>query len=329
MYPSSRGSPVSSCSVMSSNFVASASRSESSAEWSATMTGDYVAVRIDATNCTRAAPATYALSGMEDVLRAIVFDLDGVLVDSRIPISKSIGYALEAQGLPQPKLDHLERFIGPPLTAAFAELVGCPPDSPLVLACLASYRDRYREASLRETTVFPGISEALTVLASSHRLAVATSKPLAFAEPLLSALDLRASFEHVAGPDLDVHREDKETTIRRVLSALGTTRAVMVGDRSVRHPRRTRLRHHRHRRLLGHRRCKRADRRRCRLHRERSRRPAHSDRRSSRRPFGRPGLMLTRPSLQCGSAGGSRSTPSARCTHATSCHAPSFQPIRR
>jgi phosphoglycolate phosphatase len=163
---------------------------------------------------------------------AIVFDLDGVLVDSRVPITRSIDYALETHGLPRPQLDRLERFIGPPLTVAFAELVGHPPDSPLVLACLASYRERYSEASLHETTVFPGIPEAVAVLAESHRLAVATSKPLAFAEPLLAALDLRASFDHVAGPDLDVNREDKQTTIRRVLSALDTTRAVMIGDRS-------------------------------------------------------------------------------------------------
>jgi phosphoglycolate phosphatase len=169
---------------------------------------------------------------MEDSPTAIVFDLDGVLVDSRVPISKSIDYALRVHGLPRPKLDHLERFIGPPLTIAFAELVGQPPDSPLVLACLASYRARYRDASLHETTVFPGIPEALVTLARSHRLAVATSKPLAFADPLLAALGLRATFEHVAGPDLDVNREDKQTTIGRVLSALDTKRAVMVGDRS-------------------------------------------------------------------------------------------------
>ena len=80
--------------------------------------------------------------------------------------------------------------------------------------------------------MFPGIPEALVELASSHQLAVATSKPLAFAEPLLAALDLRTSFEYVAGPDLDVHHEEKKKTIHRVLSALGARRAVMVGDRS-------------------------------------------------------------------------------------------------
>lgn len=163
---------------------------------------------------------------------AVLFDLDGVLVDSRAAITSCIRYALACQGLPEQEPGSLERCIGPPLTRAFADLTGHPQDSGLVLACLASYRARYRGASLRETTVFTGIPEVLAALADDHRLAVATSKPRAFAEPLLAALDLREKLDHVAAPDLDAHREDKETTIRSALSTLGVSRAVMVGDRS-------------------------------------------------------------------------------------------------
>jgi phosphoglycolate phosphatase len=162
---------------------------------------------------------------------AVLFDLDGVLLDSRLAIGNCLSHALEAQGLPAQSVASLERFIGPPLTLAFAELTGHPEHSEIVLACLASYRTRYREASLIETTVFPGIPEALGVLVDRHRLAVATSKPTAFAEPLLSALDLRDNFEHVAGPELDAHREDKATTIKAGLAKLGASKAVMVGDR--------------------------------------------------------------------------------------------------
>jgi phosphoglycolate phosphatase len=163
---------------------------------------------------------------------AILFDLDGVLVDSRVAISRSIGHALEVQGLARPRRDSLERFIGPQLTGAFAELTGQAEDSVLVRSCLASYRARYREASLRETTVFPGVPAALETLGEGYQLAVATSKPFAFAEPLLTALALRECFEHVAAPDLDAHRETKQDTIRGALSVLGVSRAVMVGDRS-------------------------------------------------------------------------------------------------
>jgi phosphoglycolate phosphatase len=162
----------------------------------------------------------------------ILFDLDGVLVDSRAVISACIGHALAAQGLKRPSDKSLERFIGPPLTRAFAELTENSESSELVLACLASYRARYRDASLRETTVFPGIPATLATLSVRYRLAVATSKPRAFAEPLLAALGLRASFHCVAAPDLNAHQEDKAATIRSALSTLDTSSAVMIGDRS-------------------------------------------------------------------------------------------------
>jgi phosphoglycolate phosphatase len=71
----------------------------------------------------------------------------------------------------------------------------------------------------------------LTAL-GAHRLAVATSKPHAFAEPLLGAMGLRDHFELVVGPDLHARTEDKTATIARALAVLGDTRAVMVGDRS-------------------------------------------------------------------------------------------------
>jgi phosphoglycolate phosphatase len=169
---------------------------------------------------------------VSDLETAILFDLDGVLVDSRIAISRCIGHALDAQGLPPPSDESLEQFIGPQLTRAFAQLTGHSEDSELVLACLASYRARYRNASLLETSVFPRIPETLATLSQQYQLAVATSKPLAFAEPLLSSLELRANFDCVAAPDLDAHQEDKAATIRSALSALSTTSAVMIGDRS-------------------------------------------------------------------------------------------------
>jgi phosphoglycolate phosphatase len=115
---------------------------------------------------------------------------------------------------------------------AFAELTGQPEQSDLVLSCIGSYRARYRETSLRETSVVPGIREALDELSDHHRLAVATSKPLAFAEPLLTELGLRDKFEVLAAPDLTAHNEDKAATISIALSALGVSRSVMIGDRS-------------------------------------------------------------------------------------------------
>lgn len=163
----------------------------------------------------------------------VLFDLDGVLADSRAAITGCLNDALAAHGLPRRDPADLYRHIGPPLPLAFAEMVGAAPDSGLVAACIATYRERYATASLTDTEVMPGIAGALAGLAGAdRRLGVATSKPRPFAEPLLEALDLRGYFAVVAGPELEIPAESKTATVGRALRALGATGGAMVGDRS-------------------------------------------------------------------------------------------------
>jgi phosphoglycolate phosphatase len=164
-------------------------------------------------------------------MTTVIFDLDGVLVDSRAVFLSCVNYAFDKLGLPQRAPEELLPYIGPPFAFGFGELLGVPPDAPIVAACIDGYRERYETASLTETTVAPGIPEALAAL-HGHRLAVATSKPRAFAEPLLEAMGLRAHFEVIAGPELSARAEGKTETLGRALRQLGPTRAVMVGDRS-------------------------------------------------------------------------------------------------
>jgi phosphoglycolate phosphatase len=160
----------------------------------------------------------------------VLFDLDGVLADSRAAISSCINHALAAGGHAVREQADLHHYIGPPLPRAFADLVGEPAESEAVAACIASYRERYATVSLTDTLVTPGIGAVVAELARSRPVGVATSKPRAFAEPLLEALGLREHFAVVAGPDLGTALEDKTTTVGVALRALGATRGAMVGD---------------------------------------------------------------------------------------------------
>jgi phosphoglycolate phosphatase len=160
----------------------------------------------------------------------VLFDLDGVLADSRAAIAGCMNHALAAGGHAMHAEADLHRFIGPPLPLAFAELLGEPVESDAVAACIASYRERYATASLTDTVPTPGIADALATLGEDHRLGVATSKPRAFAEPLLEALGLRRYFAAVTGPELSTRVEDKTTTVGAALREIGATRGAMVGD---------------------------------------------------------------------------------------------------
>ena len=160
---------------------------------------------------------------------SVIFDFDGVLIDSRLAVTHCINRALAAHGMPERAPEELYGYIGPPTGSAFAQLLGEPPDSPLLLDVIRSYRECYGATALANTQVFDGIPEALGRLAGEHRLAVATSKPLPFAEELLRGLGLRERFATVAGPAFDA-ADDKTATLAAALSALGPTRAVMIGD---------------------------------------------------------------------------------------------------
>jgi phosphoglycolate phosphatase len=186
---------------------------------------------VDMRTCSAAPPRADSKNPENLLGTAAIFDLDGVLVDSRVAITHCLNHALASQGLPTRAPEELYRFIGPPQSSAFAELVNAPLDSEIVRACIAAYRECYAETSLAKTTVFTGIPEALETLARDHRLAVATSKPGPFAESLLAGLGLRDRFEAVAGPAFDAH-DSKARTLAVALEALGPTRAVMIGDRS-------------------------------------------------------------------------------------------------
>jgi phosphoglycolate phosphatase len=159
---------------------------------------------------------------------AILFDLDGVLVDSRAAITGCMNDALEAVGLPRHDPKALERFIGPPQLQSFTELGGAD----LAKRIQAEYRARYATVSLTDTVLAPGILEVVAELATRSRLGIATSKPQAYAIPLAERLGLAAHFEVVVGPDLDVDLEAKAVTVARALEAMGVSAPPLVGDRS-------------------------------------------------------------------------------------------------
>ena len=160
---------------------------------------------------------------------AVLFDLDGVLVDSRVPFARCVNSALASHGLAAKPEHELHQYLGPPLHRTFRALVG---EESLVQRCIDSYRTRYRKLAASETTVFPGMHEILDELAEHQPLLVATSKPRALAEPLLDALNLRGFFAAVVGPELDSENEHKAVTVGRAMRQLAPdAHPVMIGDR--------------------------------------------------------------------------------------------------
>jgi phosphoglycolate phosphatase len=161
---------------------------------------------------------------------AMLFDLDGTIVDSRVPFATSMNHALAANGQRRREPEDLWRYLGPPTRVALTELVG--DDDELIEATLATYREHYASTSAETTLVYDGIPELLRSLQGRVRLAVATSKVGTSAVALLEHLGLAGLFDVIHGPLESALADPKAVTIAETLAELGgPERPVMVGDR--------------------------------------------------------------------------------------------------
>lgn len=161
---------------------------------------------------------------------AVVFDLDGTLVDSRGPFVRSINHTLEHYGRPARPAAELLHYLGPPTQETFGALFADEPS--LVGEAIDFYRSYFGALGASGTTVFPGVRELLESLHGRVPLAIATSKLLSMSEQVLEELELRAFFDPVCGPGPGVIDEPKRVTLGRALDGLGRpARAVMIGDR--------------------------------------------------------------------------------------------------
>jgi phosphoglycolate phosphatase len=162
---------------------------------------------------------------------AILFDLDGVLVDSSWAITESINRALLDAGRPAAAQGVIRRLIGMPLHDIF-EWLGCGSGAALD-EYVAAYRAEYELVAQSQTNVVAGVPEVLEALSRRHRLAVATTKPLEVARPILAGLGLDRFFAAIFGPSLATRSESKLITVSRAIEALKPLESVaLVGDRS-------------------------------------------------------------------------------------------------
>lgn len=167
------------------------------------------------------------------MIQAVLFDLDGTLIDPAEGITRSIQYALEKLGhtvLPQADL---LQYIGPPLRKSFATLLQTDESAQVELG-VATFRERFATVGLLENELYAGIPVLLQQLRDhSLKLFIATSKPHVYARRILAHLKLESLFDGVYGSELDGRHENKGELLAYLLAEEGLAAAdcVMVGDR--------------------------------------------------------------------------------------------------
>jgi phosphoglycolate phosphatase len=172
-------------------------------------------------------------------VEAVVFDLDGTLVDTAADIAAAVNRTLAADGLRSLSEAEVEPMIGRGATVLIAlayEAAGAPLDPAEVPDTAERYLARYAEHPAEHARPY---ADAPAALAALHErgvaLAVCTNKRTSLARAVLEATGLAPFLGAVVGPDVVARRKPDAAHLDTAIGAIGAdpARTLYVGDGDV------------------------------------------------------------------------------------------------
>ncbi|MGI9952126.1 HAD family hydrolase [Moorellaceae bacterium AZ2] len=168
-------------------------------------------------------------------VKAVVFDLDGTLVDSRKDIALAANRTLRDLGLPPLPEETIVSFVGGGVDTLVKLFLG-PENLHRFEEALSLYRQHYAEGCTGNTALYPGVKEALDFLQARHiPLGLATNKAFFFTQRILQHLGVDGYFSIVLGPEHVKNRKPDPEIINTICQRLKVLpeEALYVGDSEV------------------------------------------------------------------------------------------------
>jgi len=169
-------------------------------------------------------------------IEAVVFDLDGTLIDSAADIAHALNEALAWGGLRGFDLATVRGWIGNGPNALIANALKSQGADSDDMALRARLHERFIEAShaapFEHGVIYPGIVDMLGELHGQLPMAVVTNKPTPLARVVVEAAGLGPYLRQVLGADTPQQRKPAPLNLQTTARELGVevSSLLMVGD---------------------------------------------------------------------------------------------------
>ena len=164
---------------------------------------------------------------------AVLFDLDGTLVDSAPDLAAAENEQRAAHGLPALPFERLRPRVGSGARGMVGAAFGLAPGDAGYEALRDDFLARYERRLLRETALFARVAPVLDRLeALELPWGIVTNKALRYAEPLVQGLELHLRSAVLVGGDSTPHTKPHPAPLLEAARRLGLAaqRCVYVGD---------------------------------------------------------------------------------------------------
>jgi phosphoglycolate phosphatase len=167
---------------------------------------------------------------------AVIFDLDGTLIDSAPDVAEALNKSLESVQRSRLPLKTIRKFIGHGarnMIQDALEATGGLEIEVTLDGMIERYLSYYKADPTERTQVYPGVFDVLEQLTKNHiPLGICTNKPFVMAEIVLDQLNLAPYFCGMTAGDDVKHPKPDGRHITETLCRMRTSKegAVMVGD---------------------------------------------------------------------------------------------------
>jgi phosphoglycolate phosphatase len=166
-------------------------------------------------------------------IRAVLFDLDGTLIDSAPDLGAAADQMRVARGLPSLPLDHYRPMAGAGARGMLGVAFGITPDEAGFAELREEFFRNYEQRMTQATFAFDGVPQLLDQLrARGFAWGVVTNKSMRFTGPLTQAMPLFATAGAVVGGDSTPHAKPHPEPLLEAARRLGLPpqQCIYVGD---------------------------------------------------------------------------------------------------